>query len=92
MSTTPTPTKLENTIKVNATYNGEKRVLVLQAHQNFKDMIEAVRTAYNIERSVGLDAKRAGAVISKEEGKTLKELNVNNGEEIEIQAVGPKTQ
>ena len=92
MSTTPTPSKSENQINVNATYKGERKLLVLQANQNVKDLIEAVRSTFKIERSVDLDAKKAGSVISKEEGKSLKELNVNTGEEVEILAAIPKTQ
>ena len=92
MSTTPTPSKSENQINVNATYKGERKVLVLQANQNFKDLIEAVRSAFKIERTVELDAKKAGAVISREEGKSLKDLNVSTGAEIEILAAIPKTQ
>ena len=92
MSTTPTPSKSENQINVNATYKGERKVLVLQAHQNFKDLIEAVRSAFKIERTVELDAKRAGAVISREEGKSLRDLNVSTGADIEILTAIPKPQ
>ena len=92
MSTTPTPSKSENQINVNATYKGERKLLVLQANQNVKDLIEAVRSAFKIERSVDLDAKKAGAVLSREEGKSLKDLNVSTGAEIEILAAIPKAQ
>lgn len=92
MSTTPTPSKSENQINVNATYKGERKVLVLQPTQHFKDLIEAVRSTFKIERTVELDAKKAGAVISREEGKSLKDLNVNTGTEIEILQAVPKPQ
>ena len=92
MSTTPTQSKSENQINVNATYKGERKLLVLQANQNFKDLIQAIRSAFKIESSVELDAKKSGAVISKEEGKSLKDLNVNTGEELEILAAIPKAQ
>ena len=93
MSTTPTTTKSENPVNVNATYKGERKVVVLQSHQNFKDLINAVRSAFKIEKSVDLDASKAGILISREEGKSLKDLNVNTGEEIVIQAAAsPKTQ
>jgi len=92
MSTTPTQSKSENQINVNATYKGERKLLVLQANQNFKDLIQAIRSAFKIESSVELDAKKAGAVISKEEGRSLKDLNVSTGAEIEILAAIPKAQ
>lgn len=92
MSTTPTPSKSENQINVNATYKGERKVLVLQPTQHFKDLLEAVRSAFKIERTVELDAKKAGVVISREEGKSLKDLNVSTGAEIEILAAIPKAQ